>query len=383
MDMNNFVGFDTLAELVWSPQTGVNVKFTVKKPCFKAEDLDSQYEEHIASLATPRASHEGVKSINCKGSQNQKAKDTLFKQLFENKMTRNVNDSGSKMETDDYCSKPFLENTQVAIFEDQNDDTRDTKSQLILGSKRFKKKDDEYATKTDHSFMKWISNILQGLKNRNIYDQKIRMSNETRSLDSKETGFQNVFQSLFSPETIARIENRSISSSVLAKRRSTKSLGHIDTKNKNATSLVKQLSLYEKVSKETPKGMFDAIRKLRLSRTDIHKDRAPGRSPALPHPRAGLVRLRVAKREEGVEGSRYYVGCITGLQRETLRKDLKRPIRVKVGRVECFVESQHVSNCDFKEEEVIAWWKKTSKNQRVQVFKDLKSKLAVRRTLGM
>lgn len=143
--------------------------------------------------------------------------------------------------------------------------------QLILGSKRFKKQDDEYATKTDHSFMNWISNILQGLKNHNIYDQKIRISNETHTLESKETGFQNVFQSLFSPKTIARIENRSTGSSVLAKRCSKKSLGYMETKHKKATSLVKRESLYEKVSTQAPKGMFDAIRRLKLSRTDIHK----------------------------------------------------------------------------------------------------------------
>lgn len=44
-----------------------------------------------------------------------------------------------------------------------------------------------------------------------------------------------------------------------------------------------------------------------------------------------------------------------GLQCETPWNDLKRPIRVKVGGVECFVESQHVSNCDFKEVNDTIW----------------------------
>ncbi|KAK9050715.1 hypothetical protein SSX86_030315 [Deinandra increscens subsp. villosa] len=50
-----------------------------------------------------------------------------------------------------------------------------------------------------------------------------------------------------------------------------------------------------------------------------------------------------------------------GLQWETLLKDLKQPIRVKVGGAECFVESQHVSNCDFVEDGLVAWWKSNSR----------------------
>lgn len=34
VDIMPFVGPDTLAELVWSPQTGLSIKFVEKKPCF-------------------------------------------------------------------------------------------------------------------------------------------------------------------------------------------------------------------------------------------------------------------------------------------------------------------------------------------------------------
>ncbi|KAI3756762.1 hypothetical protein L1987_56585 [Smallanthus sonchifolius] len=425
-DLMNFVGSDKLAELVWLPQTGLNIKFAENKPCSICEEapsemrlLDTQNEEPVASLATHRVSDEVAKTSSCTGSQNQVAADTLFQQLFENGITSNVNDSGSesrsrlktepmmqcehqehiKMEKDDCCSDPFLENAQVSIFVNENDEKHEAESHglmgscrsancltkrkrkcsfeqhLILGSKRIKK---QYATKTDHSFMKWISNMLKGLKSCNIYHQKISVSSETRSLESKETGFQNLFHSLFSPETITGTVDKSIGSTVLAKRFSQESL---DLMEIEAPSLVKQVSLYEGVSKEAPKGIFDTIRRLRLSRTDIHK----WMTSQLPVAQLEgfFLRLRVAKWEEGDQGSRYYVACITGLQRETPWKDLKQSIRVKVGDVECFVESQHVSNCDFIEDELIAWWQKTSKNQRFPVVKDLKSKLAVRRTLGM
>ncbi|KAI3804271.1 hypothetical protein L1987_25690 [Smallanthus sonchifolius] len=412
-DLMNFVGSDTLAELVWLPQTGLNIKFAENKPCSIWEEglsemrfLDTQNEEPVASLATRHVSDEVAKTSSCTGSQNQGAADALFQHLFENGMTSNANDSGSesrpplKIEPMMQCGpKEHVErdntemddvkmekDSQVAIFENENDESHGSmesfrsanfltqrkrkcsfEQRLILGSKRIKKQADEYATKTDHSFMNWISNMLKGLKRCNI--------------ESKETRFQNLFQSLFSPETILGTVNKSIGSSVLAKRFSQESLHLIEIQNEMAPSLVKQVSLYAGVSKEAPKGMFDIIRRLRLSRTDIHK----WMTSQLPVAQLDgfFLRLRVAKWEEGDQGSRYYVACITGLQWETPWKDLKQPIRVKVGDVECFVESQHVSNCDFIEDELIAWWQKTSKNQRIPVVKDLKSKLAVRRTLGM
>ncbi|KAF5816641.1 putative RNA polymerase-associated protein Rtf1 [Helianthus annuus] len=310
----NFVGSGTLAELVWSPQTGLNIKFADNKPCIMPEEGPS--ETRRLDKAESHGSMESCRSANL---------STKRKKI------------------------------------------RSVEQQLILGRKRNKKQADEYATKTDHSFMNWISNMLKGFKSRNIYDQRIGVSNETHSLESKEKGFQNVFQSLFSPETITRIENKSIGSSVIAKRRSQESVVY------NITN----------VGKEAPKGMFDTIRGLRLSRTDIHKWMNSKSSVAQLD--GFFLRLRVAKPEERAEGSRYYVACITGLQWETQTplKDMKQSIRVKVGGVECFVESQHISNCDFVEDELVAWWQKTSEHQRIPVVKDLKSKLAVRRTLGV
>ncbi|GJR42802.1 S-adenosyl-L-homocysteine hydrolase [Tanacetum coccineum] len=45
----------------------------------------------------------------------------------------------------------------------------------------------------------------------------------------------------------------------------------------------------------------------------------------------------------------------TGLQGEKPWKGLKQPIRVTVGGVECFMESQYISNYDFLEDELVAW----------------------------
>ncbi|KAI3703280.1 hypothetical protein L1987_73233 [Smallanthus sonchifolius] len=413
-----FVRPDTLAELVWSPQTGLNIKFAEEKPCFKLEvgpsDMkfntseNTQNEQHIASLA-----------VSCTGSQNRGAADQLYEHLFEDGMTNGGDGSGYvsrsplkiepmmqcrpdkhveranvetdviKMKKDGCFSDPFLENAQVSIFEDKTAEKHQVEShgsmescksgnvltkrkcsleqQLILGSKRIKKQAD------GSSFKNWISNTLKGLKNHNSYDPSVGVRDETRRLESKDFGFDNVFRSLFSPETIKQFDSKS-KETVLAK----KSLGNLEIKDKETDKFVKHVGFYERVTKEAPKDIFDTIRKLRLSRTDILKWMNSRSSVA--HKLDGFfLRLRVAKWEEGADGSRYYVACITGSQ----GKDLKQSIRVKVGDVECLVQSQYVSNCDFLEDELIAWWQKTSKNGGIPVVKDLKSKLAERRILGM
>ncbi|KAJ0499644.1 putative RNA polymerase-associated protein Rtf1 [Helianthus annuus] len=425
-DMMQFVGSDTLAELVWSPRTGLNIKFAEEKPCFMWEvgptDMSSentQNEQHIASLATCH--------VSCTGSQNQGAVDKLYEHLFEDGMMGGCDGSGSetrpplkiepmmqyrpekhaeradadthnvKMEKDGYLSDPFLENAQVAIFNNKTAERHQLESshgsmescrsanflterkrkcgfeqQLILGSKRIKKRID------GGSFMNWISNTLKGLKNNhNVYDPRVGVCDET-------SGFRNVFQSLFSTETIKQFENKSKCSciskeTVLAERCSHGSLGYVKIKDKEN---VKHVSFYERVTIEAPKNMFDTIRKLRLSRTDIIKW-MNSRSSVSCNLDGFFLRLRVAKWEEGAGGSKYYVACITGSQGETPCKDFKQSIRVKVGDVECLVQSQHVSNNDFLEDELIAWWEKTLQNGGIPVVKDLKSKLAERKTLGV
>nr|GFA00059.1 putative plus-3 domain, RNA polymerase-associated protein Rtf1 [Tanacetum cinerariifolium] len=245
--------------------------------------------------------------------------------------------------------------------------------------------------------------MLKGLKNHENYDKRISVCKETRPLECKKMGFQNVFKSLLSPETITRIESKSIGNSketifankcsygspdcLELKEKETQSLvKHISLyervtkeapkeKEKETESLVKHISLYERVTKEAPKGMFDAIRGLRLSRTDILKWSNSQLPVALLD--GFFLRLRVAKWKEELGGSRYYVACITGLQGEKPWNGLKQPIRVTVGGVECFVESQYVSNCDFLEDELVAWWEKTSKNGGIPVVKDLKLKLGI------
>ncbi|KAI7757792.1 hypothetical protein M8C21_029168 [Ambrosia artemisiifolia] len=319
-DIMNFAGSGTLAELVWSPQTGLNIKFAQNKPRFMWEEapsekrhLDTKNEQHISSVVpSHHVSGEVVKSSSCTGSQNQRAADTLCKQLFENGITSNVNDSCPES-ISPLKVEPMMQSgphEQVAVFEKESDWKHEAKSHGSMTSCR-------------------SANLSSKRKRLCSFEQQL----------------------------------------ILGCKRIKKQL------------LMKQARLYEGVSKEAPNGMFETIRRLRLSRTDIHKWMNTKLSVADLD--GFFLRLRVAELGEGAEGPRYYVACITGLQWDTPRKDFKQPIRVKVGGVECFVESQHISNCDFVEDELIAWWQKTSENKRIPVVKDLKSKLAVRRTLGV
>lgn len=360
-DMTTFVGSDTLAELVWTPETGLSIKFVDKKPCFSGPQ-----NQMVAEQLTDHLYEDGmVSGVN--------GMDSDMKSLIK---TKAMNQCGPqehlekgivKIEKDDCFNDPFRGNAQTAILENEkylycqeNDKKHDVKShgsikscksakrkrrlkfeqQLVLGSKRIKKQN-------DGSFMNWISNMLKDSKNHE--NQSVNGIN--RSFENKKMRFQSVSQSL--------------------------SLQDV----KEAKGVMKHISLYERVTKEAPKGIFDTIRRLRLSRTDILKWTNSRLSSK--HLDGFFLRLRVAKWEKKAGGSRYYVACIRGSQGEIPWGGLKQPICVKIGGVECFVESQYVSNCDFLEEELVSWWQKVSRNGGTPFVKDLISKLAERKTLGL
>ncbi|KAK9068188.1 hypothetical protein SSX86_012299 [Deinandra increscens subsp. villosa] len=349
-DMMQFAGSDdTLAELVWSPGTGLNIKFAEEKPCSMSEAGPSEMEFYNTEN-TQNEEHIDGMTNGGDGSGYESRSPLKIEPVMQCKPSKHVETDTVKMEKDGCFSDKAAEKHQVesqgsmescrnANFLSKTKRKCSFDQQLILGSKRIKNQT------RSNSFMNWISNTLKGLRNHNIHDPRVSACDETRSL-----GFHNVFQSLFSPETIKQFEKKSTG------------------------------CFYERVTKETPKDIFDTIRKLRLSRTDILKWMNSRSSVA--HLDGFFLRLRVAKWEEGAGGSKYYVACITGSKGETPREDLKQSIPVKVGDVKCLVQSRYISNCDFLEDELIAWWQKLSKNGGIPNVKDLKSKLA-ERTLAM
>ncbi|GMI72007.1 hypothetical protein HRI_000870100 [Hibiscus trionum] len=111
---------------------------------------------------------------------------------------------------------------------------------------------------------------------------------------------------------------------------------------------------------DTPKVIFDAVRMLRLSRTDILKWKNSRTST--PHLEGFFLRLRLAKWEQGLGGTGYYVACITEGNKQGTQQDSKNSISVNVGGIECLVESQYISNHDFLEDELTAWLQATKKS---------------------
>ncbi|CAK9167947.1 unnamed protein product [Ilex paraguariensis] len=133
---------------------------------------------------------------------------------------------------------------------------------------------------------------------------------------------------------------------------------------------------------DVPKGMFDAIRGLHLSRMDILK---LVKDPiSLLHLDGFFLRLRLGKWEEGLGGTGYYVACITGVHRENSAKNSQNSISVNVGGIKCIVENQHISNHDFLEDELVAWWCRTLRSGgTIPSVNDLKLKLDDRKKLGL
>ncbi|KAK1423769.1 hypothetical protein QVD17_19077 [Tagetes erecta] len=125
-----------------------------------------------------------------------------------------------------------------------------------------------------------------------------------------------------------------------------------------------------------PKEMFDTVRRLRLSRTDILK--WMNSRSTVANLEGFFVRLRLSKWEEGVGEAGYYVACITD---ENPSKGCKQPIRVNIGSVQCLVECRYISNCDFLEDELVAWWRTSGRG--LMAVEDLTSKLQEKIKLGL
>lgn len=131
---------------------------------------------------------------------------------------------------------------------------------------------------------------------------------------------------------------------------------------------------------DVPKGLFDAIKKLRLSRADILK--WMNSCISISHLEGFFLRLRLGKWEEGLGGTGYYVACITGAEKEKSQQSSKYPICANIGGIKCLVESQYVSNQDFVEDELMVWWCATLKSGgKIPSEEDLKIKLEVRKKL--
>ncbi|CAN4091187.1 unnamed protein product [Withania somnifera] len=153
------------------------------------------------------------------------------------------------------------------------------------------------------------------------------------------------------------------------------------TSDPTENSLKQNTNLISGEIADVPRGIFDVIRGLRLSRVDILK--WMNSNTSLSHLDGFFLRLKLGKCEAELGGTGYYVACITGLNREKLERDSNNCIYVNICGVKCFVGSQYVSNKDFLEDELTTWWRKTLESGgNVPKREDLRLKLDERMKLG-
>ncbi|XP_061990379.1 uncharacterized protein LOC133708848 isoform X7 [Rosa rugosa] len=171
-------------------------------------------------------------------------------------------------------------------------------------------------------------------------------------------------------------------SSNSVKRYSASSSGQTKIKQKSVIPLSQFVNI---PVTDVPKGISDSVKRLRLSRTDVLKWMDSHTS--LSNLEGFFLRLRLGKSETGLGGTRYYVSCITGTtgsQRESHPQNAKNSISVIVGGIRCVVEAQYVSNHDFLEDELRAWWSATTKNNaKIPSIEDLREKIEMKKLLGL
>ncbi|KAL9161754.1 hypothetical protein ABFS82_07G041500 [Erythranthe guttata] len=127
--------------------------------------------------------------------------------------------------------------------------------------------------------------------------------------------------------------------------------------------------------------IFRAIKKLRMSRSDIL--RLMNSNISSTHLNGFFLRLRLGKLEAGLGWTGYYVARITGYTTEIIDYKSKKSILVDVGGIKSSVGSQYVSNHDFLEDEIKAWWSRLSKTgDKIPLLDELNSKFEDRESLG-
>ncbi|CAK8539199.1 unnamed protein product [Lathyrus sativus] len=155
-----------------------------------------------------------------------------------------------------------------------------------------------------------------------------------------------------------------------------------ENKSKDKPIITSPLRLTERKISHVPEGIFDAVKKLQLSRSDILKwITSHGSISQLD---GFFLRLRLGKWEEGLGGTGYHVAYIIDTGRHSLEQHTRKSVSVKVKGIECMVESHYISNQDFLEEEIMEWWSNTSEaGVEIPSEEDLISKFKKKQLLGL
>ncbi|CAL5208498.1 unnamed protein product [Lathyrus oleraceus] len=155
-----------------------------------------------------------------------------------------------------------------------------------------------------------------------------------------------------------------------------------ENKSKDKATITSPLRLTERKISHVPEEIFNAVKKLQLSRSDILKwITSHGSISQLD---GFFLRLRLGKWEDGLGGTGYHVAYIIDTGRHSLEQHTRKSVSVKVKGIECMVESHYISNQDFLEEEIMEWWSNTSEaGVEIPSEEDLISKFKKKQLLGL
>ncbi|XP_031487646.1 uncharacterized protein LOC116255781 isoform X2 [Nymphaea colorata] len=130
-----------------------------------------------------------------------------------------------------------------------------------------------------------------------------------------------------------------------------------------------------------PHAMFERIRRLQLSRSDIVRWM---KVPQLNlHLKGFFLRVRFRKWEERLGGG-YCVACISGVTQEREHGRNKIQLLVNLGGFSCLVDYCYISNHEFTEEEVMEWWFSTlSGDANVPSEEDFRLKIEEKKKLNI
>ncbi|XP_073220558.1 uncharacterized protein [Cicer arietinum] len=138
----------------------------------------------------------------------------------------------------------------------------------------------------------------------------------------------------------------------------------------------------EKNISHVPEGIFDAVKNLQLSRSEILKWITVHGS--ISQLNGFFLRLRLGKWEEGHGRTGYHVAYINETERHSLEQHMTKSLSVKVRGMKCMVESHYISNHDFLEEEIMEWWSTTSETGvEIPSEQDLIAKFKKKQMLGL
>ncbi|ERN01409.1 uncharacterized protein LOC18429491 isoform X1 [Amborella trichopoda] len=172
-----------------------------------------------------------------------------------------------------------------------------------------------------------------------------------------------------------KVEETTRDSVVIGKRPALSSKENVSRGNEIIQTYKNSCNLLNMRFSDVRRGMLEKIRMIRLSRSDILRWT---KAPDLNFQMEGyFLRVKFGKWEEGLGGTGYRAACIAGSSQEGSSSDGSGiSVSVNLGGFKCLINCPFISNQDFTEDELMAWWDATVRsNEKLPTEEELNLKL--------